>query len=97
MTTRFHLSVIQDTACGFDFDHFGGTAQDGAPVRNAYYSSRQPRVLPAGRSCSDTCRQAVSGPQLTAGTGLFREGNEISGTMSLLADRAGHGGSSTYP
>ncbi|MFE9447116.1 S8 family serine peptidase [Streptomyces sp. NPDC006739] len=95
-TRTLHLSTTGGVKWGLEFEQDGGVDQEGFPIAEAYYTLGAPQTFVAGRTYTKTFNTAVFGPHLDAASGLFRTGNQISGTIPLFADGAGHAGSSLF-
>ncbi|AYN39717.1 peptidase S8 [Streptomyces dangxiongensis] len=94
-TRTLHLSAKGGVKWELEFEQSGGTDQDGFPVTDAGYGLGQ-FAFKAGRTYTKTVNTAVFGPHLDKDSGLFRDGNEISGALSLVADSAKHNGYSGF-
>ncbi|MGW0499125.1 S8 family peptidase [Streptomyces sp. NPDC003007] len=94
-TRKLHLSAQGGVQWQLEFSQYGGVDPDGFPIDEAAYSMGQQKYA-AGKSYSETVNTAVFGPRLTADFGVFREGNEIFGSLPLFADGKGNVGYSTF-
>ncbi|MGW0881670.1 S8 family peptidase [Streptomyces sp. NPDC002671] len=94
-TRTLHLSARGGVSWGLEFEQAGGADQDGFPVTEAGYALGD-QVFKAGETYTKTVNTAVFGPHLGAGLGLYRYGNEISGSLPLFADSAKHAGYSEF-
>jgi hypothetical protein len=94
-TRTLHLSAQGGVQWDLHFTQFGGVDADGFPVDEAAYTLATQKYA-AGKSYSRTVNTAVFGPRLTADFGIFREGNEISGSLPLFADSKGNAGYSQF-
>ncbi|MEV2212872.1 S8 family serine peptidase [Streptomyces sp. NPDC050997] len=91
-----YLSTADKIQWGFDFEQYAGRDADGFPISDAFYTLGNPQTFKKGQKYTKTFNTAVFGPQLNADYGLFREGNNIYGSLPLFADGAGHAGSSSF-
>ncbi|GGW89275.1 hypothetical protein GCM10010383_18270 [Streptomyces lomondensis] len=94
-TRTLHLSALGGVEWQLEFAQYGGVDADGFPVDEAAYSMGQQKYA-AGKSYSKTVNTAVFGPRLNADFGIFREGNEIYGSLPLFADGKGNVGYSQF-
>ncbi|MFG2632847.1 S8 family serine peptidase [Streptomyces sp. NPDC048362] len=94
-TRTLHLSARDGVSWQLEFAQNGGFDQDGFPLSDASYDMGQ-SAFTAGRSYTRTVNTAVFGPHLTRDFGIFRDGDEISGSLPLFADSAGHAGYSDF-
>ncbi|GAA2584854.1 S8 family serine peptidase [Streptomyces roseoviolaceus] len=94
-TRTLHLSTQGGVKWDFDFAQNGGVDAEGFPVFEAGYSLGGQKFA-GGKSYSKTFNTAVFGPRLNADFGLFREGNQIHGSLPLFADGKGNPGSSLF-
>ncbi|MCE0447400.1 hypothetical protein LT493_33790 [Streptomyces tricolor] len=90
-TRTLHLSATGGVQWQLEFQQNGGLDQDGFPVTEAGYGLGQ-FTFKAGKTYTKTVNTAVFGPRLGKAYGLFRDGNEIFGSLPLFADSAGHAG-----
>ncbi|MGI5377826.1 S8 family peptidase [Streptomyces sp. CA-251387] len=91
-----YLSTSDKIQWTFDFMQYAGKDADGIPIIDAGYSLGDPQTFKAGQSYSKTFNTAVFGPHLNKYFGLFREGNDIYGSLPLFADANKHAGSSDF-
>ncbi|WP_436987840.1 S8 family serine peptidase [Streptomyces sp. enrichment culture] len=84
-TRKLHLSAQGGVQWQLEFAQYGGVDPDGFPIEEAAYAMGQQKYA-AGKSYSKTVNTAVFGPRIDADFGLFREGNEIFGSLPLFAD-----------
>jgi subtilisin family serine protease len=91
-----HLSTPSGVKWGLDFEQDSGVDPDGFPIADAYYTFGAAQSYQGGKSYSKTVNTAVFGPHLNADFGLYRDGNEIFGSLPLFADGKGHAGSSLF-
>ncbi|MFJ5729589.1 S8 family serine peptidase [Streptomyces paradoxus] len=94
-TRTLHLSAQGGVKWQLEFAQSGGVDADGFPVDEAAYAMGTHKFA-AGKSYSKTVNTAVFGPSLTTDFGVFREGNEIYGSLPLFADGKGNVGSSKF-
>lgn len=95
-TRTLYLSTSGGVKWDLDFTQEGGVDEEGWPIGEAGYSVGSQMKLKAGKKYAQTVNTAVFGPRLTAGLGLFRDGNSITGLVPLFADGKGHLGSSLF-
>ncbi|MEU3936598.1 S8 family serine peptidase [Streptomyces sp. NPDC029044] len=94
-TRTLHLSAQGGVKWQLEFAQSGGVDADGFPVDEAAYDMGTHKFA-AGKSYSKTVNTAVFGPRLTSDFGVFREGNEIYGSLPLFADGKGNVGYSKF-
>ncbi|MEU6992410.1 S8 family serine peptidase [Streptomyces sp. NPDC046465] len=94
-TQTVHVSALDGTLWGVDFQQYGDKDADGDPVLEGSYSMA-PGTFKAGRTYARTFNTGVFGPALGKGMGLFREGDRIGGRLPVVADGKGHRGWSAY-
>ncbi|MFD9908898.1 S8 family serine peptidase [Streptomyces sp. NPDC059063] len=96
-TTRtFHLSAVDKAEWFMDFRQLGED-ENGRLTAEASYFVEPWERYEAGRTYTKTFNTAVFGPRLVREHyGIFREGNRISGAVSVAADGAGHEGDSVF-
>ncbi len=95
-TTRtLHLSTADKVKWTMDLEQHG-TLPDGKDVVDAGYTLGAAQTFKAGQSYEKTFNTAVFGPRIGGDLGVFRQGNEIFGSLPLFADGANHVGSSLY-
>ncbi|WP_307179974.1 S8 family peptidase [Streptomyces africanus] len=94
-TRTLHLSTAGGVQWQLEFTQFGGVDADGFPVDEAGYTLGTQKFA-AGKTYSKTVNTAVFGPRLNADFGLFREDNQIFGSLPLFADGKGNAGYSTF-
>lgn len=92
-TRTLHLSTLGGVKWDLDFVQNGGVDAEGFPVFEAGYSLGGQKFA-GGKSYSKTFNTAVFGPRINADFGLFRDGNQIQGSLPLFADSKGTPGSS---
>ncbi|MGK5694018.1 S8 family peptidase [Streptomyces sp. URMC 128] len=94
-TRTLHLSAAGGVQWQMEFSQYGGVDADGFPVDEAGYALGTHKFA-AGKTYSKTVNTAVFGPRLNAEFGLFREGNQVYGSLPLFADGKGNAGYSTF-
>ncbi|MEU0191704.1 S8 family peptidase [Streptomyces afghaniensis] len=94
-TRTLHLSTAGDVKWQLEFSQSGGVDADGFPIDEAGYALGTHKFA-AGKTYSKTVNTAVFGPRLNADFGLFREDNQIYGSLPLFADGKGNAGYSTF-
>jgi subtilisin family serine protease len=94
-TRTLHLSTAGGVQWQLEFSQSGGVDADGFPVDEAGYTLGTQKFA-AGKTYSKTVNTAVFGPRLNADFGLFREDNQIYGSLPLFADGKGNAGYSTF-
>ncbi|MGW0612854.1 S8 family peptidase [Streptomyces sp. NPDC002788] len=94
-TRTLHLSAQGGVQWDLHFTQDGDVDADGFPVDEAAYTLATQKYA-AGKSYSRTVNTAVFGPRIGAGFGVFREGNEIFGSLPLFADGKGTPGYSKF-
>ncbi|WP_229881683.1 S8 family peptidase [Streptomyces alanosinicus] len=90
-TRALHLSAGGGVQWGLDFTQYDGVDQDGFPVADASYALGESSFR-AGHSYAKTVNTAVFGPYVGKDVGLFRNGNQIFGSLPLFADAGKHAG-----
>ncbi|MER6102098.1 S8 family peptidase [Streptomyces sp. NPDC001832] len=91
-----YVSTADKVKWGIDFSQDGGVDEDGFPISEAQYSLGAPQTFKAGKTYTKKINTAVFGPALGSDYGIFRDGNDIVGSLPLVADGSGNAGSSTY-
>ncbi|WP_393060066.1 S8 family serine peptidase [Streptomyces sp. LN549] len=95
-TTTAYVSTADQVRWGFDFSQNGAPDEDGYPRADASYSLGAPQSVQARRTYARTVNTAVFGPYVNADFGVFRDGNELTGSLPLVADGHRNAGGSTY-
>ncbi|WP_408907025.1 S8 family peptidase [Streptomyces atratus] len=95
-TSTAYVSTADKVKWNFDFSQDGGVDEDGYPISEAQYSLGAPQTFKAGKTYTQKVNTAVFGPALGSDHGIFRDGNDISGSLPLVADGSGNAGFSTY-
>ncbi|MCX4907376.1 S8 family serine peptidase [Streptomyces sp. NBC_00878] len=85
-TRTLYLSALRDTKWTLVFTQRGVDSGGETTVREATYTTDRPERFAAGKTYTRTFNTAVFGPHLTKDYGLFREGDEIYGSLPLFAD-----------
>jgi hypothetical protein len=91
-----YVSTADKVKWGFDFSQDGGVDEDGFPIPEAQYSLGDPQTFKAGKTYTKKMNTAVFGPAVGSDYGIIRDGNDIVGSLPLVADGSGNAGSSTY-
>ncbi|GHC49482.1 hypothetical protein GCM10010349_13710 [Streptomyces flavofungini] len=95
-TTRtFHVSTADKVEWDTFFDQLA-TDQNGDVISEASYGVHSPATYQPGRTYTRTFNTAVFGPRLGGDLGIYREGNEISGFVPVVADGEGNEGDSLF-
>ncbi|MEV7399399.1 S8 family serine peptidase [Streptomyces sp. NPDC091267] len=95
-TTTAYVSTGDKVGWGFDFSQNGAPDEEGFPQTDASYSLGAPQAVQAGKAYTRTVNAAVFGPYVNANFGVFRDGNEIIGSLPLVADGHRNAGGSAY-
>ncbi|WTF53699.1 S8 family peptidase [Streptomyces sp. NBC_01597] len=95
-TRKLHLSTANGVRWEMRFDQYSGTDPDGFPITDAAYTLGAAQTFKGGKTYSKTFNTAVFGPHLNADFGLYRDGNNIYGSIPLFADGNTHAGSSVF-
>ena len=94
-TRTLHLSTAGGVEWQLDFNQYGGVDADGFPVDEAGYTLGTQKFA-AGKTYSKTVNTAVFGPRIGNDFGIFREGNQLFGSLPLFADGKGNAGYSIF-
>ncbi|GGW31248.1 hypothetical protein GCM10010503_03670 [Streptomyces lucensis JCM 4490] len=94
-TRTLHLSAKDGVDWELEFAQNRGTDEHGFPVTEAGYSLGQ-FAFKAGKTYTKTVNTAVFGPHVGKNLGLFRDGNQIFGSLPLFADSGRHAGYSDF-
>ncbi|MGW1617041.1 S8 family peptidase [Streptomyces sp. NPDC002285] len=86
-TTRTLYTNTSDVTWRFDLDQF----HDDGVVPEAHYSAED-RTYRASKNYTHRFNKGVFGPKVSADSGIFRNGDEISGCLPMLADGDHHNG-----
>ncbi|MET9546583.1 S8 family serine peptidase [Streptomyces sp. NPDC006627] len=96
-TTRtLYLSTVDKAKWSLDLEQQAGTGPDGWPIVDAGYTLGAAQAFKGGQSYEKTFNTAVFGPRVGGDLGVFRQDNEIVGSLPLFADGKNHLGSSLY-
>ncbi|GGS55400.1 hypothetical protein GCM10010253_32390 [Streptomyces badius] len=95
-TRTLYLSTADKVRWGLEFSQLGPVDQDGWPTYEAYYEISDEAAFKAGKTYNKSVNTGVFGPLVSEDYGVVREGNEIVGTLPLLADGAGNAGGIEY-
>lgn len=95
-TTTAYVSTADKVKWSFDFSQNGALDEDGFPKTDASYSLGAPQAFKAGGTYTRTVNTAVFGPYLNARFGVFRDGNELTAALPLVADGHRNVGYSAY-
>ncbi|MEV5984482.1 S8 family serine peptidase [Streptomyces sp. NPDC052051] len=96
-TRTLYVSTGERVKWSLDFTQFSGKKDaEGFPIQEAFYTLGTPQTFKAGKSYTKTFNTAVFGPRVGTYYGIFRDGNEISGSLPLFADGQTHAGSSDF-
>ncbi|MER5358641.1 S8 family serine peptidase [Streptomyces sp. NPDC002785] len=91
-----YVSTADKVKWNFEFSQEGGVDEDGYPISDAQYSLGAPQTFKAGKTYTQKVNTAVFGPAVGSEYGIFRAGNDIVGSLPMVADGSGNAGSSTY-
>ncbi|WP_103533522.1 S8 family serine peptidase [Streptomyces sp. SM11] len=91
-TRTLYLSTADKVAWGFGFEQQGSADADGWPTYEADYQVGKEATYKAGKTYTKSVNTAVFGPLVDKDYGVVREGNEITGSLPLLADGRGNAG-----
>ncbi|MFJ4710961.1 S8 family peptidase [Streptomyces sp. NPDC088785] len=95
-TRTLYLSTTDKIQWTYDFLQYAGKDAEGNPVPDAGYSLGDTQTFKGGSRYEKTFNTAVFAPRVGGDYGLFRAGNEISGSVPLFADGKTHAGSSEF-
>ncbi|MFF2327765.1 MULTISPECIES: S8 family serine peptidase [unclassified Streptomyces] len=95
-TNTAYVSTADKVKWNFDFSQEGALDEDGYPASDAQYSLGDPQTLKAGKTYTKKVNTAVFGPAVGRDYGIFRDGNDIIGSLPLVADGRGNIGYSAY-
>ncbi|MEV8537180.1 S8 family serine peptidase [Streptomyces sp. NPDC051211] len=95
-TAKLHLSALDGAKWELGFTQIGGRDENGWPIDESTYSFDRPRAYQGGKSYRERFNAGVFGPRVDSaeGLGVYREGDNLFGSLPLLADGAGHNGAS---
>ncbi|GAA3082670.1 hypothetical protein GCM10020254_28840 [Streptomyces goshikiensis] len=91
-TATVYVSTLDQVKWDLSFTQSGGQDENGFPIEDAWYAAESGRTLTGGRTYHERLGTAVLAPRVYTGHGVSRKGNEITGSVPLLADGAGHPG-----
>ncbi|MBO1334734.1 S8 family peptidase [Streptomyces sp. VRA16 Mangrove soil] len=91
-----YLSTGDKAQWTWDFYQIAGKDKDGNLVPDAYYTLGNPQTFKAGKKYEKTFNTAVFAPRVGGDYGLYRDGNEIYGSLPLFADGKTHAGYSDF-
>lgn len=94
-TAKLHLSAVDGGQWRLVATQLGEPDENGFPREETGYHADGPRTYQAGRTYRERFNAGVFGPRVdtAAELGLYRQGDELRGTLPLLADGGGHDGS----
>ncbi|MFI7339913.1 S8 family peptidase [Streptomyces sp. NPDC050085] len=95
-TRTLHVSTGEGIRWGLDVGQFAGKDAQDSPIQDAFYTLGYPQAFQGGKSYTKTFNTAVFGPLIGGDFGLYRDGNDISGSLPLFADGQTHAGSSDF-
>ncbi|MGW1617018.1 S8 family peptidase [Streptomyces sp. NPDC002285] len=85
-----YLSTADGVKWGIGFMQLGEADANGAIRTETLYGAGSPRSYKAGKTYSTTFNTGVFSPVVTGNSRIHRKGNQISASIPLLADSAGH-------
>ncbi|MGW2639495.1 S8 family peptidase [Streptomyces sp. NPDC001348] len=91
-TRTMYVSTVDGAQWSFDVEQYSGHDAQGLPISDAFYSLGEPQTFKAGQTYNKTFNTAVFGPHLNSQYGVFRQDNEIYGSLPLFADSSKHYG-----
>ncbi|MET9765368.1 S8 family peptidase [Streptomyces sp. NPDC006372] len=91
-TRTLHLSTGGGVAWQLDYEQYGGPDEE----TEAAYTLGEGLKFKGGKTYSKTVNTAVFQPRLNKDFGVFREGDEIFGSLPLFADGKGNVGYSNF-
>ncbi|WP_449338116.1 S8 family peptidase [Streptomyces griseus] len=95
-TRTLYVSTADKVTWTFDFDQQGPLDADGWPTYEANYQVGKEAAYKAGKTYSKSVNTGVFGPLVDKDYGVAREGNEITGSLPLLADGQGNAGGMVF-
>ncbi|MFJ5262865.1 S8 family peptidase [Streptomyces sp. NPDC088387] len=95
-TRTLYLSAVNGAKWDLSFDQNGGRDPEGGPIAEVGYGISSKEAFKGGQTYTKTVNRAVFGPTLNSSYGLFREGNDIVGSIPLFTDSKKNVGSSAY-
>ncbi|MFI7237245.1 S8 family peptidase [Streptomyces cyaneofuscatus] len=90
------VATTGNTRWALMFAQIGGKDKEGRLIYEAGYFLGNPAAYKGGKSYTKTVNTGVFGPRLTGYDGVYRDGNEISGYLPLLADGKGNDGAPEF-
>ncbi|WP_312866403.1 S8 family peptidase [Streptomyces boluensis] len=91
-----YVSTADKARWTFDMDQYGGVDPDGFPIQEAAYSLGKAQLFAPGKAYEKVFNTGVFGPRVGGDHGLYRDGDELYGSLPLFADGKGHAGGSLY-
>lgn len=97
-TVTLYLSAVDGAQWVLHTQQSGERDENGFPITETGYGTDGPRSYQGGRTYRERFNSAVFGPRVdgAATLGLYRQGDELWGTLPLLADGGGHAGSNYF-
>ncbi|WP_329353861.1 S8 family peptidase [Streptomyces anulatus] len=95
-TRKVYLSTDDDAVWNISAGVLGEKDPAGLRQIEAVYSWDASRRLEPGTTHTETFHAGVMGPQIKAGDGLVRDGDNLYGSLALLSDGQGHPGYARY-
>ncbi|WP_420708270.1 S8 family peptidase [Streptomyces sp. CNS654] len=95
-TRTLYLSTADKVGWGLEFSQLGPVDQDGWPTYEADYQVGKEATYKAGKTYTKSVNTGVFGPLVDKNYGVVREGNEITGSLPLLADGQGNAGGMVF-
>jgi subtilisin family serine protease len=95
-TRKVYLSTDDDAVWNIAAGVLGEKDPAGDRQIEAAYSFEQARRFEPGTTHNETFHAGVMGPQIKAGDGIVRDGDDIYGSLALVSDGAGHPGFARY-
>lgn len=95
-TRKVYLSTDDEAVWNIVAGVLGPKGPAGDRQIEAAYSFDRSRRFEPGTTHTENFHVGVMGPQLNAGDGIVRDGDDIYGSLTLVSDGAGHPGFSRY-
>ncbi|MEU0098857.1 S8 family peptidase [Streptomyces sp. NPDC006267] len=95
-TRRIYLSTDDEAVWNIAAGVLGEKDAAGDRQIEAAYSFERARRFEPGTTHTETFHAGVMGPQIKAGDGIVRDGDNIFGSLALVSDGAGHPGFARY-
>ncbi|WGP14620.1 S8 family serine peptidase [Streptomyces sp. SH5] len=95
-TRTLYLSTTDKVRWGLEFSQRGPVDQDGWATYEADYRVGKEASYKAGKTYTRSVNTGVFGPLVGKDHGVVREGNEITGSLPLLADGQGNAGGMVF-